>query len=102
MLRHYPTGNPTAGNSVPVIQLWDYVDVQFVDNKRFGDWPTGNDALLDLSPGVRMTNGYVHRSKQAPDAGGSGRPPPPAAAAAGPTTRQAKRSGWPAGSAPGG
>jgi peptide/nickel transport system substrate-binding protein len=45
---------------VPVIQLWDYVNVQFVDNNRFGDWPIGNDAQLNLSPGVWMTNGYVH------------------------------------------
>lgn len=45
---------------MPVIQLWDYVNVQFVGNKRFGDWPTGNDARLNLSPGVWMTNGYVH------------------------------------------
>lgn len=46
--------------SVPVIQLWDDDNVQFVDNKRFGDWPTGNDAQLNLSPGVWMTDGYVH------------------------------------------
>jgi peptide/nickel transport system substrate-binding protein len=46
--------------SVPVIQLWDYINVQFVNNKRFSDWPTGNNAQLNLPPGVWMTYGYVH------------------------------------------
>jgi len=46
--------------SLPVIQLWDYINVQFVNNQRFGGWPTGNDAQLNLSPGVWMTYGYVH------------------------------------------
>jgi peptide/nickel transport system substrate-binding protein len=46
--------------SVPMIQLWDYINVQFVNNKRFGDWPTGNNAQLNLPPGVWMTYGYVH------------------------------------------
>jgi peptide/nickel transport system substrate-binding protein len=45
---------------MPVIQLWDYINVQFVDNKRFSDWPTGNDALLANQPGVWMAYGYVH------------------------------------------
>jgi peptide/nickel transport system substrate-binding protein len=49
-----------TNHSVPVIQSWDYVNVQFVDNKRFGDWLTSNEAQLNLSPGVWMTNGYVH------------------------------------------
>ena len=46
--------------SVPVIQLWDYINVQFVNNKRFGHWPVGKYAQLNLSPGVWMTYGYVH------------------------------------------
>ena len=46
--------------SMPVIQLWDYINVQFVNNKRFGGWPTGNDIQLNLPPGVWMTYGYVH------------------------------------------
>jgi peptide/nickel transport system substrate-binding protein len=45
---------------LPAIQLWDYINVQFVNNKRFSDWPTGNDAQLNLPPGVWMTYGYVH------------------------------------------
>ena len=45
--------------SVPVIQLWDYVNVQFVNSRRFTDWPVGNDALLYAPPGVWMAYGYV-------------------------------------------
>lgn len=45
--------------SLPVIQLWDYTNVQFASSRRFTDWPSGNDALLNLSPGVWMTYGYV-------------------------------------------
>jgi peptide/nickel transport system substrate-binding protein len=43
---------------VPVIQLWDYTDVQFVNNKRFTDWPT-SDAIIGQDPGVWMADGYV-------------------------------------------
>jgi peptide/nickel transport system substrate-binding protein len=47
--------------SLPVIQLWDYVNVQFVNGRRFTDWPLSNDAMLNASPGVWMSYGYVHR-----------------------------------------
>lgn len=43
---------------VPVIQLWDYIDVQFVNGKRFGDWPA-NDAITGQDPGLWMADGYV-------------------------------------------
>jgi peptide/nickel transport system substrate-binding protein len=43
---------------VPVIQLWDYTDVQFVNSKRFTDWPT-SDAIIGQDPGVWMADGYV-------------------------------------------
>lgn len=43
---------------VPVIQLWNYIDVQFVNNKRFTHWPS-SDAIVGQSPGVWMANGYV-------------------------------------------
>ena len=48
----------TINYEVPVIQLWDYIDVQFVNNKRFTGWPTG-DALINQDPGVWMADGYV-------------------------------------------
>jgi peptide/nickel transport system substrate-binding protein len=44
---------------VPVIQLWDYIDVQFVNSKRFTGWPA-NDAIIGQDPGVWMADGYVH------------------------------------------
>jgi peptide/nickel transport system substrate-binding protein len=47
--------------ALPVIQLWDYVNVQFVNGRRFTDWPLSNDAMLNASPGVWMSYGYVHR-----------------------------------------
>jgi peptide/nickel transport system substrate-binding protein len=43
---------------VPVLQLWDYTDVQFVNSKRFTDWPT-NGAIIGQDPGVWMADGYV-------------------------------------------
>jgi peptide/nickel transport system substrate-binding protein len=43
---------------VPVLQLWDYIDVQFVNNKRFGGWPA-NDGILAQDPGVWMADGYI-------------------------------------------
>jgi peptide/nickel transport system substrate-binding protein len=48
----------TVNYEVPVIQLWDYVDVQFVNSKRFTDWPT-SDAIVGQDPGVWMADGYV-------------------------------------------
>jgi peptide/nickel transport system substrate-binding protein len=48
----------TVNYEVPVIQLWNYIDVQFVNNKRFGDWPT-SDAIAGQDPGVWMADGYV-------------------------------------------
>jgi peptide/nickel transport system substrate-binding protein len=50
----------TTNYSLPVIQLWDYVNVQFVNSKRFTNWPVGNDAQLNLPSGVWMTYGFVH------------------------------------------
>jgi peptide/nickel transport system substrate-binding protein len=43
---------------VPVIQLWDYTDVQFVNDKRFTDWPT-DPAIQGQDPGLWMADGYV-------------------------------------------
>jgi peptide/nickel transport system substrate-binding protein len=43
---------------VPVLQLWDYVDVQFTSSKRFTDFPT-NPEIAGQDPGVWMADGYV-------------------------------------------
>ena len=43
---------------VPVLQLWDYTDVQFVNSKRFTDWPA-SDAIKGQDPGLWMADGYI-------------------------------------------
>lgn len=46
--------------SVPMIAIWDYQNVQFVNEKRFTNFPDGSDAGLQrLSPGVWMSLGYI-------------------------------------------
>lgn len=45
---------------LPVIGLWDYVNVQFVNDKHFTDWPVGQPGLLNDPAGVWMMQGYVH------------------------------------------
>ncbi|HEU5417541.1 MAG TPA: ABC transporter substrate-binding protein [Streptosporangiaceae bacterium] len=47
-----------ANYEVPVIQLWDYIDVQFVNTKRFTDFPK-SDEIVGQDPGLWMTDGYV-------------------------------------------
>jgi peptide/nickel transport system substrate-binding protein len=44
---------------VPVIQLWDYIDVQFTNGKRFTDFPAASSPIVGQNPGVWMANGYV-------------------------------------------
>ncbi|MCY0879050.1 MAG: ABC transporter substrate-binding protein [Firmicutes bacterium] len=44
--------------NVPVITLWDYINVQFVNTTRFTDFPT-SAAYLDNPAGVWMQAGYV-------------------------------------------
>jgi peptide/nickel transport system substrate-binding protein len=43
---------------VPVIQLWDYIDLQFVNSKRFSDFPT-SDTIVGQDPGLWIADGYV-------------------------------------------
>jgi len=44
---------------LPMITLWDYRLIQFVNTKSFTDFPT-SDGLLNNPPGLWMWNGYVH------------------------------------------
>jgi peptide/nickel transport system substrate-binding protein len=44
---------------LPMITLWDYRLVQFVNTKHFTDFPS-SQGLLNNPPGVWMWNGYVH------------------------------------------
>jgi peptide/nickel transport system substrate-binding protein len=48
----------TINYEVPVVQLWDYVSLAYINNKRFTDYPTST-TLLGQNPGVWMTDGYV-------------------------------------------
>lgn len=45
--------------NLPVIKLWNYINVQFVNTSRFTDFPT-KPGILDNFPGVWMAMGYVH------------------------------------------
>jgi len=48
----------TINYEVPVVQLWDYVNLAYLNNKRFTDYPTST-TLLGQNPGVWMAEGYV-------------------------------------------
>jgi peptide/nickel transport system substrate-binding protein len=48
----------TINYEVPVVQLWDYVGLAYINNKRFKDFP-GSTVMLSQNPGVWMANGYV-------------------------------------------
>jgi peptide/nickel transport system substrate-binding protein len=50
-----------TNDQLPVIQLWDYVNVQFVNTNRFTHFPAENSEALRLSPGVWMQLGYVKK-----------------------------------------
>ncbi|MFE3112140.1 ABC transporter substrate-binding protein [Kitasatospora indigofera] len=53
-----------SNQQLPVIQIWDYTNVQFVNDKRFTNFPqAGQDGLLSNSPGVWMMQGYVQPKK---------------------------------------
>ncbi|QSO47832.1 ABC transporter substrate-binding protein [Alicyclobacillus mengziensis] len=47
-----------TNENVPLIELWDYINVQFVNNSRFTDFPT-SPGMLDNPPGVWIGSGYV-------------------------------------------
>ncbi|MFC1416221.1 ABC transporter substrate-binding protein [Streptacidiphilus cavernicola] len=49
-----------TNQELPMIEIWDYTNVQFTTDKRFTDFPTqGQDGLLTNPPGVWMMQGYV-------------------------------------------
>lgn len=49
-----------TNDQLPVIQLWDYENVQFVNTTHWTDFPPNNDQALRLSPGVWMQLGFIH------------------------------------------
>lgn len=48
-----------ADQELPMIALWDYINVQFVNTTHFTDFPVGHPGLLNDPPGVWMWNGFV-------------------------------------------
>ncbi len=49
-----------TNTAVPMIAIWDYQNVQFINEKRFTNFPDGKDpGLQRLSPGVWMSLGYI-------------------------------------------
>ncbi|WP_028963502.1 ABC transporter substrate-binding protein [Sulfobacillus thermosulfidooxidans] len=48
-----------ANVSLPMITLWNYINVQFINTNRFTDFPVNNPGLLNNPPGVWMMEGYV-------------------------------------------
>ncbi len=46
---------------LPMINLWNYINVQFVNTTRFTDFPIGHNSLLNDPPGLWMINGFVKR-----------------------------------------
>ncbi|MCL6443476.1 MAG: hypothetical protein K6T83_08480 [Alicyclobacillus sp.] len=48
-----------VNSSVPMITLWNYINVQFVNTTRFTNFPLNNVGELNQTPGVWMATGYV-------------------------------------------
>ncbi|WP_165364196.1 ABC transporter substrate-binding protein [Sporolactobacillus sp. THM19-2] len=44
---------------VPMIEIWDYTHVQFVNTDRFTNFPVKDEGLMNNMPGVWMSLGYV-------------------------------------------
>jgi peptide/nickel transport system substrate-binding protein len=50
-----------TNDQLPMIQLWDYVNVQFTNDSRFTGFPPDNCECLGLTQGVWMQLGYIHK-----------------------------------------
>lgn len=52
-----------TNQQLPVITMWDYMNINFVNSTRFTDFPPDDGDMLRLSPGVWMQLGYIHAKK---------------------------------------
>ncbi|WP_219462860.1 ABC transporter substrate-binding protein [Nonomuraea rhizosphaerae] len=52
-----------ANENLPLIQLWDYVNTQFVNTSRFTGWPEAEADVLRLPAGVWMQLGMVKKKQ---------------------------------------
>jgi peptide/nickel transport system substrate-binding protein len=50
----------TINYEVPVVQLWDYLGLAYINDKRFTDFPTST-AMLAQNPGVWMAEGFLQK-----------------------------------------
>ncbi len=49
-----------SNDQLPVIQLWDYTNVQFLNTNKYTNFPKDNSDVLRLSAGVWMQLGYIN------------------------------------------
>ncbi|WP_117208993.1 ABC transporter substrate-binding protein [Allorhizocola rhizosphaerae] len=52
-----------TSDQLPAIQMWNYVNVQFVNTSRFENFPPNDCECLRLSHGVWMQLGYIQPKK---------------------------------------
>jgi peptide/nickel transport system substrate-binding protein len=52
-----------ANQNLPLIQLWDYVNTQFVNTSRFTGWPEQDSDVLRLPAGVWIQLGMVKKKQ---------------------------------------
>ncbi|AWS43139.1 ABC transporter substrate-binding protein [Streptosporangium sp. 'caverna'] len=52
-----------ANQDLPVIQMWDYVNTQFVNTTRFTGFPPNNSDALRLTSGVWLQLGLIKRKQ---------------------------------------
>lgn len=48
-----------TNQELPGIQLWDYVNIQFINTSNFTDFPADDSELLRLNAGVWMQLGHI-------------------------------------------
>ncbi|MBA3365123.1 MAG: ABC transporter substrate-binding protein [Actinobacteria bacterium] len=48
-----------TNTQLPMLELWNYIRVNFVNTNRWTNFPVKNEAMLANQPGVWMTRGYV-------------------------------------------
>ncbi|MCH4209334.1 ABC transporter substrate-binding protein [Bifidobacterium sp.] len=50
-----------TNDQLPIIQIWDYKNLQFVNDSRFTKFPSKDNWLLHNQPGVWMQYGYIKK-----------------------------------------
>ena len=53
-----------TNDQLPMIQMWDYVNVQFINTKHYTNFPPNDCDCLRLTPGVWMQLGYIQPAKK--------------------------------------